>query len=155
MTQNSETFNEKSAGEYPADSHIHVASVDPGETTGYILYCLSTGRVIHAISGSIEQIFELLQEAKPAFVVLERFPYDVSDLPSNVYEGYAQILSENECKLIFPSTWKPLAKAQKWNAQGNIHVQDAWNMLRYYMLLDHQKEIGDGKFNYIRFDSDS
>lgn len=84
---------------------------------------------------------------KPDKVILEKIP------TSSLFELlllYNNLILECE-KLgieygsIAPSQWKPLWKARNWKCTlaSTVHEQDAYNLLRYYLLVKFNKDIGD------------
>lgn len=122
-----------------------VASVDPGETTGLVIYDTVQRQVIHRESEDIETIRRTLSAFEIETLLLELQP-DRSDLDDAVLAEYRTLRREyRHIEVpILPSVWKPWARRKKWKAVGDQHLKDAYNMLRYWMVVVGRQDIGDG-----------
>lgn len=124
-----------------------IASVDPGELTGLILYDSWTKEVLTATSDNIAEIYDRLLTLRPETVILEEQPQN-SRLDETVMGYFKNFKRYFPCVMISPSSWKPLAEAREWKSNGDQHIKDAYNMLRYWKFTVGREDIGDGLFGY-------
>lgn len=125
-----------------------IYSFDTGISTGVAKFNTSTYDVI-LTTLTIEELLGTLQDDKfiSDYVILERIPessgFELLLLSSEVIKtcSYLNI----PCRRIAPSSWKPLAKAQKWKCESSStqHEYDAYALLRYFYLTSYREDLGD------------
>ena len=129
---------------------MKVMAVDPGISTGICVIEADTMDVVRLqtlySTDLIEYFSNILLIVHPDFVVLERLPVHVSRELMKIVFFFTDVFSVNpEFKHyeLYPGTWKPVAKAQRWVcALGtDQHQKDAYCIARYW-IWTHHKELG-------------
>lgn len=123
-----------------------VMSIDPGDTTGFILAQTRGEEILMADSAPIEEVYDLALRMNPESVILERQPQHSSLWASDTYDYYRNIMKHFSCVMIAPANWKLIARARKWKSAGDQHIKDAYNMYRFWRFTVGRVDIGDGTF---------
>jgi hypothetical protein len=125
-----------------------IMSVDPGDTTGIFVYDTATGEKRYLII-TADSIANSVKMINPSWLIVERKPQNEqwNQILRNQYDKITGVLPEGlnyELKLITPGIWKPVAKAMGWKVTGvSQHVKDAYNILRYAVLIYLNREMED------------
>ena len=130
-----------------------ILSIDPGEMTGFVAYDDAAGYISDIRTDTLPAIASLLFDYKavvPKAVLYERMPEQA--INKQLIHDY-MVMQQNAIRIcdlvvpIFPGNWKPLSEARKWRQPlaRTPHESDAYNMLRYWILRETKKDIGESK----------
>jgi len=91
--------------------------------------------------------FLLHDDFAPDVVVIERIPESSNYSLMMLYEMVKEfsLIKGVVPKLIAPTQWKPVAEARKWKCSKATtqHEKDAFFLLRYYLWITDNVDIGD------------
>lgn len=129
-------------------------AIDLGFNTGiaFVAYDFDTQVVAYSetktiIRMNMADISELI--VKSDTVILEKMPQKMDRVLAEKYGGVIAYMEQIAMPLvmILPAHWKPLAKARKWHLYGKRtqHEEDAYNMMRYHIMIKYGQDIGDLK----------
>lgn len=121
---------------------------DPGKSTGYARVdfnrfynridsvTLSTIQIddLKEFVGGISDL--VLIEEPPAMAIKTDIVWIAYDLVRNGFRN-------SNVETIFPSQWKPVARARKWSSSGTRHEKDAYNIIRWYIFKTFKEDIGE------------
>lgn len=128
-----------------------IISFDPGKSTGFARVDFNRFQnkvdlrfvaTFYSCEETIEQ--SALQIALADLIIIEKPPVNLrtgSDI-EKVFTTLSRLIKNPE--LIYPASWKPIAKAQKWKCKlaKNNHEEDAYNLIRWYILKIFREDIG-------------
>lgn len=119
-----------------------IISMDPGLSTGIAMLNTETGE-LYRTTLPLEDAYRYVAEECPCDYLL------VETMPVNggwnlvLIEYYNKFIKMPYARRISPGNWKPLAKANDWDNTGKTpHEKDAYNMLRFWYLVNFRVDIG-------------
>jgi hypothetical protein len=76
-------------------------------------------------------------------VIIEKIPLSSQWILQRIYNRSHSVFNPSTICEIYPARWKPFAKAQNWTCSlaKTQHEEDAYNMLRYYIRTQLEKEL--------------
>lgn len=122
-------------------------AIDPGETNGVAVYNAKF-RLVELMSYTKPNLLTAIEkiEVKPDIALVESAPTFGDNYQISWVMAVMEALAEKGIATytIKPSAWKPIAKANGWqvSAGKTQHEKDAFNLIRYYILITDKMDIG-------------
>lgn len=93
----------------------------------------------------LQTTIAMLATEESAIIIMEEPPSKGSAVQSEFCHLLLGSLEARKLERIEPAQWKPLARAREWKftAKNSVHEQDAYNMMRWWLLAHWYLDIGD------------